>query len=89
MLPRPADALARVFHHLHPLAHPAHGARHREQHGEHAGREAHRQQKLWTWGGSAATDSPTIRRVELTVGSSTLTFSPAEVATTLRALLPA
>src|SRR6202041_88827 len=41
-LPRPADALLRVLHHLLPLADPANSARHREQRGEHAGREAHR-----------------------------------------------
>ena len=46
------------------------------------------QQRLWTWSGSGATNSPTIRRVELTVGASTLAFSPASVATAVRALLP-
>ncbi len=43
---------------------------------------------LWTWGGSAATDTPGIRRIELTVGDATLAFTPVEVADAVRALLP-
>jgi threonine aldolase len=44
---------------------------------------------LWTFGDSAPTDTPGIRRVELTVGDATLAFTPDEVATVVRALLPA
>ena len=47
------------------------------------------EQRLWTWGGSAATDTPAIRRVELTVGDATLAFSPEAVASAVRELLPA
>ena len=43
---------------------------------------------LWTWGGSVATDTPGIRRVELTVGDATLAFSPGAVADAVRSLLP-
>jgi threonine aldolase len=46
-------------------------------------------ERLWTWGGSAATDTPSIRRVELTVGDATLAFSPDAVADAVRSLLPA
>jgi threonine aldolase len=46
------------------------------------------EQRLWTWGGSSATDTPGYRRVELTVGDATLGFTPAEVADAVRALLP-
>jgi threonine aldolase len=46
------------------------------------------EQRLWTWGGSSPTDTPGYRRIELTVGDSTLTFGPAEVADAVRALLP-
>jgi threonine aldolase len=37
-------------------------------------------QGIFTWPRSFATDTPSIRRVELTVGDATLTFSPDEVA---------
>src|SRR6185437_13667003 len=37
----PPDPLLRIFHHLLPLADPAHGARNREQRGEHARGKAH------------------------------------------------
>lgn len=47
------------------------------------------EQKLWTWGGSTATDTPGIRRIELTVGDATLGFSPDAVAGSVRTLLPA
>jgi threonine aldolase len=47
------------------------------------------EEQLWAWGGSSATDTPGIRRVELTVGDATLTFTPEQVAATVRALLPA
>jgi threonine aldolase len=44
--------------------------------------------RIWTWGGTTSTDTPRIRRVELTVGDATLGFSPPEVARIVRALLP-
>ena len=47
------------------------------------------EQRLWTWGGSSPTDTPGVRRVELTVGDATLAMAPAEVADAVRALLPA
>ncbi len=46
------------------------------------------EQRLWTWGGSMPTDTPGIRRVELTVGDATLAFPPDAVADAVRALLP-
>lgn len=46
------------------------------------------EQRLWTWGGSSATEIPGTRRVELTVTDATLSLTPAEVATAVRALLP-
>ncbi len=46
------------------------------------------EQRLWTWGGSSPTETPGYRRVELTVGDATLTFTPAEVAGAVRGLLP-
>ncbi len=47
------------------------------------------EQGLWTWGGSTATDTPGIRRIELTVGDATLAFAPDAVADAVRELLPA
>jgi threonine aldolase len=47
------------------------------------------EQRLWTWGGSSPTDTPGVRRVELTVGDATLAMAPEEVADVVRALLPA
>lgn len=47
------------------------------------------EERLWTWGGSGATDTPAIRRVELTVGDATLGFTPEAVAAAVRSLLPA
>jgi len=47
------------------------------------------EEHLWTWGGSTATDTPGIRRVELTVGDATLAFAPDAVADAVRGLLPA
>jgi threonine aldolase len=47
------------------------------------------ERRLWTWGGSSPTDTPGVRRVELTVGDATLTMAPGEVAAAVRALLPA
>ena len=46
------------------------------------------EKRLWTLGGSAATDTPGFRRVELYVGEATLGFTPAEVAAAVRTLLP-
>jgi threonine aldolase len=46
------------------------------------------EQQLWTWGGSASSDTPGYRRVELTVGDATLAFTPTQVVETVRALLP-
>jgi threonine aldolase len=46
------------------------------------------EQRLWTWAGSSPVETPGYRRVELTVGDATLAFTPDEVATALRALLP-
>ncbi len=47
------------------------------------------EQRLWTWGGSAPSDTPGIRRLELTIGDATLGFTPEEVAAVVRDLLPA
>ena len=47
------------------------------------------ERRLWTWGGSSPTDTPGIRRVELTVGDATLAIPLDEVADAVRALLPA
>ncbi len=46
-------------------------------------------ERLWTFGGSAPTDTPGIRRVELYAGEATLTFTPPEIAAVIRELLPA
>lgn len=46
------------------------------------------ERRLWTWGGSSPTDTPAIRRLELTIGDATLEFSPAEVASIVREFLP-
>jgi threonine aldolase len=47
------------------------------------------EQRLWTWAGSTSTDTPGIRRVELTVGDASLAVTPDEAAAAVRALLPA
>ena len=47
------------------------------------------ERRLWTWSGSSPTDMPGMRRVELNVGDATLLVTPTEVATAVRALLPA
>jgi threonine aldolase len=44
-------------------------------------------EKLWTFGGSVAADTPGYRRVELSVGEATLAFTPDEVARIFRAFL--
>lgn len=59
--------------------------------GEQAFLEAARaiaeEQDLFTWARSNPTDSPSIRRVELTVGDATLGFTPREVAAIVRRLV--
>ena len=47
------------------------------------------EQRLWTWAGSSPVETPAYRRVELTIGDATLAFTPDQVATVVRALLPA
>lgn len=47
------------------------------------------ERRIWTWGGSMASDTPGIRRVELMVGDATLMLTADEVAEAVRALLPA
>ncbi|MEO8208291.1 MAG: beta-eliminating lyase-related protein [Chloroflexota bacterium] len=44
---------------------------------------------LWTWGRSMPADTPSLRRIELTVGDATLKLPASEVAAAVRALLPA
>ena len=46
------------------------------------------EQRIWLWGGSSPTDTPAIRRIELTVGDATLGFTADEVAGFVRELLP-
>jgi threonine aldolase len=46
------------------------------------------EERIWTWGGTTATDLPGVRRVELTVGDATLAFTPPQVARLVQALLP-
>ena len=45
-------------------------------------------ERIWTWGGTVPTDTPGIRRVELTVGDATLGYAPPEVARIVNSLLP-
>ena len=45
-----------------------------------AARRIAEEQSIFTWPGTMATDTPSIRSVEFTVGDATLEFSPAEVA---------
>ena len=47
------------------------------------------EERIWAVGGTAPTDTPGLRRIELSVGDATLGFSPAEVAAIVRTLLPA
>jgi hypothetical protein len=44
------------------------------------------EQGIFTWAGSVALDTPSMRGVELTVGDATMTFSPSEVAKILEQL---
>ena len=46
------------------------------------------EERIWAVGGTAPTDTPGIRRIELSVGDATLVFSPAEAARVIRFLLP-
>jgi hypothetical protein len=52
-----------------------------------AARRIAEEQSLFTWTGSVATDSPSVRAVELTVGDATLAFTPAEVARVVQQLV--
>jgi threonine aldolase len=52
-----------------------------------AARRIAEEQSLFTWAGSVATDTPSIRAVELTVGDATLGFTPAEVARVVEQLV--
>ena len=52
------------------------------------GRRLATEERIWTWPGTQPTDTPGVRRVELTVGDATLGFSPPEVARLVGALLP-
>ncbi len=45
------------------------------------------EESLFTWPGTAPTDTPSIRGVELTVGEATLQFTPAEVARIVNELM--
>jgi threonine aldolase len=47
------------------------------------------EERVWSWGGTTPTDTPGLRRVELTVGDATLELSPSDVARFVRFLLPA
>jgi threonine aldolase len=46
-----------------------------------------KEERTWAWGATVPTDTPDIRRVELSVVEATLEFSPAEVARIVRFLL--
>jgi threonine aldolase len=45
-------------------------------------------ERIWAFSGTAPTDTPGIRRVELGVGEATLGFTPSEVTRIIRSLLP-
>jgi threonine aldolase len=47
-----------------------------------------RTERVWAFSGTAPTDTPGIRRVELGVGEATLGFTPPEVARIIRSLMP-
>ncbi len=51
-------------------------------------RRAATEEAVWTWSGSWPTDTPGLRRVELSVNEATMTFSTVEVARLVRMLLP-
>jgi threonine aldolase len=46
-----------------------------------------KEQSIFTWAGTSATDDPSLRAVELTVGDATLRFTPDEVARLVRQLV--
>jgi threonine aldolase len=48
-----------------------------------------REERIWTWGGAAPSDTPGIQRIEVSVGEATMGFTPAEVARIVRYSLPA
>lgn len=52
-----------------------------------AARRIAEEQSIFTWSGTKATDTPSIRAVELTVGDATLRFAPAEVAAMVQQLV--
>jgi len=45
-------------------------------------------ERIWAFSGTAPTDTPGIRRVELSVGEATLGFAPSDLARIIRYLLP-
>lgn len=45
-------------------------------------------ERIWAFSGTAPTDTPGVRRVELGVGEATLGFTPSDVARIIRTLLP-
>ena len=45
-----------------------------------AARRIAHEQSVFTWSGTSATNTPSVRSVELTVGDATLQFAPDEVA---------
>jgi threonine aldolase len=47
------------------------------------------EERIWAFSVAAPTETPGIRRLELSVGEATLGFSPAEIARLVRSLLPA
>lgn len=47
------------------------------------------EERLWAFGDSRPTDTPGFRRVELSVGDATLAVTSEQVASAVRALLPA
>lgn len=50
-------------------------------------RDLAEREKIWTWPGSFAADTPSVRIVELTVGDATLEFEPKEVAAIIAGLV--
>jgi len=52
-----------------------------------AARRMAEEQSLFTWPGTMATETPSIRAVELTVGDATLEFKPEEVAGIVKQLV--
>ena len=52
-----------------------------------AARRIAHEQSVFTWPGTSATDTPSVRSVELTVGDATLEFAPDKVARIVRQLV--